>query len=370
MVDFIRKSTKKSLLAMLRKADKITPRLLARMFESFLSKDEFENYVAGGGTDHGTLGGLSDDDHTQYVRHNLSIAANDFLVGSGSNTFVKKTLAETGAILEADLDHGSIQGLSGDDHSQYLLADGTRELTDDWDAGAFEITADYLSANEDVDAGGDITAGGALSGDDLSVSTDGDIAGTLTVDTINEHTTDAGVTIEGILFEDNDVTVPIGGYIYCDHFELPFGGSYFDFGDSVEVSGDITTSQAVKTDYVSEYNSGFGVTIDGVLVKDGGATLSAQFTAPVITQTDATLTLTASHYTVLCDGTSNTVTITLPSASGISGRVYNIKAINIDNAVTVDQTGAETIDGSTDAITLDLMEVITVQSDGTNWWII
>ena len=64
------------------------------------------------------------------------------------------------------------------------------------------------------------------------------------------------------------------------------------------------------------------------------------------------------------------MTITLPSASGISGRVYNIKAINIDNAVTVDQTGAETIDGSTDAITLDLMEVITVQSDGTNWWII
>ncbi|KKK78455.1 hypothetical protein LCGC14_2843400, partial [marine sediment metagenome] len=40
---------------------------------------------------------------------------------SGSGAFVKKTLAETGAILEADLDHGNIQGLGDDDHTQYIL---------------------------------------------------------------------------------------------------------------------------------------------------------------------------------------------------------------------------------------------------------
>jgi len=72
-------------------------------------------------TDHGSLTGLGDDDHTQYVLHSLSTAANDFLVGSGSNTFIKKTLAETGAILEAELDHGNIQGLADDDHTQYSL---------------------------------------------------------------------------------------------------------------------------------------------------------------------------------------------------------------------------------------------------------
>ena len=71
--------------------------------------------------DHGSIQGLADDDHTQYTLHAIADAENDFMVASGANTFVKKTLAETGAILEADLDHGSIQGLSDDDHTQYVL---------------------------------------------------------------------------------------------------------------------------------------------------------------------------------------------------------------------------------------------------------
>ncbi len=79
--------------------------------------------------DHDLLDGLGDDDHTQYILHSLADAANDFLVASGDDTFVKKTLAETGAILEADLDHGSIQGLGDDDHTIYLLVDGTRSMT-------------------------------------------------------------------------------------------------------------------------------------------------------------------------------------------------------------------------------------------------
>ena len=49
--------------------------------------------------DHGQLSGLTDDDHTQYIKHALATAANDFLVASGSGTFVKKTLAEVLAIL-------------------------------------------------------------------------------------------------------------------------------------------------------------------------------------------------------------------------------------------------------------------------------
>jgi len=37
--------------------------------------------------------------------------------------------------------HSSLSGLTNDDHAQYLLADGSRALTADWDAGAFDITA-------------------------------------------------------------------------------------------------------------------------------------------------------------------------------------------------------------------------------------
>ena len=74
--------------------------------------------------------------------------------------------------------------------------------------------------------------------------------------------------------------------------------------------------------------------------------------------------------TVLADGTSDVVTVTLPDAASSLGYIYNIKAINADNTITVSPAGTDEIDGSTDDITLALMEVITVQSDGADWWII
>ena len=49
---------------------------------------------------HANLGGLTTGDpHTQYVRHALATAANDFLVASGAGAFVKKTVAEAKSIL-------------------------------------------------------------------------------------------------------------------------------------------------------------------------------------------------------------------------------------------------------------------------------
>lgn len=44
-------------------------------------------------------------------------------------------------------DHGSLAGLADDDHTQYLLADGTRALAGSWDMGSQDIT------NIDVDSG-------------------------------------------------------------------------------------------------------------------------------------------------------------------------------------------------------------------------
>lgn len=44
-------------------------------------------------------------------------------------------------------DHGELLGLSDDDHTQYLRADGTRELTGDWNAGDYSITAKEFYGN-------------------------------------------------------------------------------------------------------------------------------------------------------------------------------------------------------------------------------
>lgn len=54
---------------------------------------------------HSNLSGLTTGDpHTQYVKHGLATAVNDFLVASGAGAFVKKTLAETITILRTVLD--------------------------------------------------------------------------------------------------------------------------------------------------------------------------------------------------------------------------------------------------------------------------
>ncbi|KKL81454.1 hypothetical protein LCGC14_1994600, partial [marine sediment metagenome] len=43
-------------------------------------------------------------------------------------------------LANADIDHGGISGLADDDHTQYLRADGTRELTGAWDYGSQTIS--------------------------------------------------------------------------------------------------------------------------------------------------------------------------------------------------------------------------------------
>lgn len=65
------------------------------------------------------------------------------------------------------------------------------------------------------------------------------------------------------------------------------------------------------------------------------------------------------------------VTITLPDAAGIHGKVYIIKKVDASvNAVTVDGAGADTIDGAaTYALALQYASV-TVCSDGTNWGVL
>ena len=42
---------------------------------------------------------------------------------------------------ENGIDHGLLAGLGDDDHIQYLLANGTRGLTANWNAGSYNITA-------------------------------------------------------------------------------------------------------------------------------------------------------------------------------------------------------------------------------------
>ena len=64
-------------------------------------------------------------------------------------------------------------------------------------------------------------------------------------------------------------------------------------------------------------------------------------------------------------------TITLPTASGIIGRMYHIKKTDSSaNTVTIDENGAETIDGGVTAILTTQYESITIITNGSEWWIL
>jgi len=96
------------------------------------------------GIDHGTIGGLTDDDHTQYTLIssqagtpsstpsrvgliNVDTSAETAYVSTGTASSADWDLIETGG----SVDHGGLLGLGDDDHTQYFLADGSRDLTGD-----------------------------------------------------------------------------------------------------------------------------------------------------------------------------------------------------------------------------------------------
>ena len=82
-------------------------------------------------------------------------------------------------------------------------------------------------------------------------------------------------------------------------------------------------------------------------------------------------TITDTDFVILVNATAAPVTVTLPSAVGREGRVYEVKRISSNaNQVTLDCYSAETIDEATEQIYTLPYVSLTVYSDGSNWWII
>lgn len=85
-------------------------------------------------------------------------------------------------------------------------------------------------------------------------------------------------------------------------------------------------------------------------------------------------TSVASDYTVkqtdfMVDCSANTLTVTLPTAAGITGKIFCVKNSGV-GVITVDGDGVETIDGQSNKLLSVQYESITVISNGSNWEII
>ena len=85
----------------------------------------------------------------------------------------------------------------------------------------------------------------------------------------------------------------------------------------------------------------------------------------------ADYTATASDYIILVDSSGGAVTITLPAASGVPGRAYEIKKTDSSgNGVIIDANASETIDGALTVTTTTQYQSFSIVCDGSNWLII
>lgn len=90
--------------------------------------------------------------------------------------------------------------------------------------------------------------------------------------------------------------------------------------------------------------------------------------AGIATKTSAYTALSTDH-TILCDATTAAFSVTLPSASTSSGRVFVVvKTDSSGNAITIDPNASETINGSTTTTVTTQYQSYQMQCNGTAWF--
>lgn len=100
-------------------------------------------------------------------------------------------------------------------------------------------------------------------------------------------------------------------------------------------------------------------------LQGGGATRGAYRTVTV------TGNVASGDYLLICDATGGAITMTLPPAALVAGRIYAFKRINAGaNQVIVDAYGAETIDGNLTHTLTPQWNSVTIMSNGTAWFIL
>lgn len=107
----------------------------------------------------------------------------------------------------------------------------------------------------------------------------------------------------------------------------------------------------------------------GTVTPNSTLQVNGSFGCALVTKT-ANYTATSSDCNILVDSTGGVVTITLPTAVGIAGRIYNIKdwkGQSLINNITIATTSAQTIDGAATVAILTAYREVSVTSDGANW---
>lgn len=119
--------------------------------------------------------------------------------------------------------------------------------------------------------------------------------------------------------------------------------------------------------------SGIFNTVDTSIVKfgDGSIQTTAASTALRSYKTiTSNATLLITDDLVFIDSTSNSVTASLPAASGNGGKEFSFKRIHQNNIVTIQASGSEQIDGLSTFTINHKYQSIGIVSNNINWYIV
>ncbi len=119
---------------------------------------------------------------------------------------------------------------------------------------------------------------------------------------------------------------------------------YCEVSNPSVISGDLTVTGSITIG-------------DGLIIK-----------LTTITDADTPFSLLDGAY-LICDTTNSAITVNLPAAATVTGRIYWIKNSGMAaNNATIDANGSELIDEVQMFILID-KEALTIVSDGSNWHI-
>lgn len=134
--------------------------------------------------------------------------------------------------------------------------------------------------------------------------------------------------------------------------------------DNVVSSGPDVLDQAFSGLIVKDSNTGLQTQITDSRISTGGAVFATSTKS-------VNYSVARSDYTIRADAALNTINITLPDATAITGQIFKVKKIDSTaNTVTINTTSSQLIDGSLTAPINIQYTCITVQSNGTGWDII
>jgi len=149
------------------------------------------------------------------------------------------------------------------------------------------------------------------------------------------------------------------------------------FVNTTDAVGIIIQANATQTRDLQQWNTSSGTVLN---VVDHTGNVGIGTSAPIsmldlhgslslpITTITANYTVGANDYTILCNN-SGSITLTLPTAIGITGRVYVIKKLT-NKQITIDGNGSETIDGAATIVTSTQWSSYMIQSNGAAGWFV